>query len=55
MSNVISGPSSVSPTCSLCGGLFEVLTIGTSCIHELISLSVPQSADSLAEVTRGPL
>ena len=32
-------------------GLYWVLTIGASCIQELISLSVPQSADRLAEVT----
>ena len=53
MSNVISGPYSVM---QLSGGLFELVwaLLGPDyCIHELISLSVSQSADSLAEVTSG--
>ena len=35
-------------------GLYWVLSTGKSCIHELILLSNPQSAYSLAEVTSGP-
>ena len=49
----------MSPTCIPSGGLFKLVwaLLGPDywCIYELISLSVPQSADSLAGVTSGPL